>query len=200
MRASMRKQSLLLLLGAHQCFPMTTEIIDLRAAVNEFHSYQKKYYPLHIAAKSGDTQTAKEILERGYLVNGELQRIDINQKNSDLKETPLIVSAAIGHVEMVKFLLENGADKDAVDCYKRTALHHAALEGHLDVVQALVKAGASAQLLDKDEQNPAMKAIFMNHDEIAFFLLVQPNVEIPIHFFETFKERNQELFAIKPPF
>ena len=44
--------------------------------------------------------------------------------------TALHEAALEGHVDVVKVLIQNGADVNAVDAVKKTALHIAAEEGH----------------------------------------------------------------------
>ena len=65
-------------------------------------------------------------------------------------ETPLINAARFGHLETVKFLVENGADvnKSARDGYLlnseiRTPLNMAKRGGHQEVVDYLLKKGAT---------------------------------------------------------
>ena len=55
------------------------------------------------------------------------------------------LAARNGHLDIVRLLLEAGADKDAARQNGSTALHTAAWNGHLDVVRFLLEAGA-----DKD--------------------------------------------------
>ena len=57
--------------------------------------------------------------------------------------TALIYAPHSSHLEVVRLLLEAGADKDAaITNYGATALHVAAAEGHLEVVRLLLEAGA----------------------------------------------------------
>ena len=48
-------------------------------------------------------------------------------------------------------LIQNGADVNAVDKDKWTALHYAAQNGHVDVVKVLLQNGANVNAVD--EQN-----------------------------------------------
>lgn len=62
---------------------------------------------------------------------------------SNMGITPLMESAAGGHLETVKFLLEHGASVDTVTISNGwTAIVHAASGGHVDVVRALLACGA----------------------------------------------------------
>lgn len=56
--------------------------------------------------------------------------------------TPLIYAAFEGHEEIARFLLEQGADKDAIAPNGMTALMAAARNGHQATVELLVEKGA----------------------------------------------------------
>lgn len=56
-------------------------------------------------------------------------------------------AAERGHINVVKLLIEHGANVDASGSYGRSVLHLAA--GHAPVVQALANAGANLEATDK---------------------------------------------------
>ena len=60
--------------------------------------------------------------------------------------TPLYIAAENGHLDVVRHLVEVGADKDQANIQGATPLYIAAQKGHLDVVRHLVEVGA-----DKDQ-------------------------------------------------
>ncbi|KAG2422872.1 hypothetical protein HXX76_015703 [Chlamydomonas incerta] len=58
---------------------------------------------------------------------------------SDKKQTPLMHAANAGRLDVLKWLLQQGADPWAQDrCGLRSALHYAAMRGHVDCVLALL--------------------------------------------------------------
>ena len=61
----------------------------------------------------------------------------VNIEN-DLMETPLHKAAQAGSRACVKYLLEKGADVNAIDQDFKTALHHAAENGHLECIKDFV--------------------------------------------------------------
>ena len=80
-----------------------------------------------------------EFFSKDYLWNPVLQ-----SKTKYWGSTMLHVAAHRGHVEIVDFLLDNGAFISTVDGVNLTALQIAAENGHLEVVKALYNAGAAA--------------------------------------------------------
>jgi ankyrin repeat protein len=63
--------------------------------------------------------------------------IDVNHKDFD-DMTALHYSALEGHTECVKYLLENGANIEAVTQFRRKPIHFAALRGHTEVLDVLL--------------------------------------------------------------
>ena len=68
--------------------------------------------------------------------------------NDGYRNTPLIYAAMYGNVEVVRVLLEGGANVDRADAYRDTALHWAAFYGHLDVCRLLLDWGAKVDRLN----------------------------------------------------
>ena len=58
------------------------------------------------------------------------------------KNTPLMVAAQLGHLEMVRLLLRHGADPNAYSkTLHWTPLHYAAHSGHVEILELLLRAG-----------------------------------------------------------
>lgn len=66
----------------------------------------------------------------------------------------LHASGLSGHASSVKLLLDHGAQIDAVDRLKHTALFRACEMGHTSVVQSLIDYGARVDVLDFDGRSP----------------------------------------------
>jgi ankyrin repeat protein len=64
----------------------------------------------------------------------------------------LVAAVDFGHIELVSFLLERGANPSARSSIggQGTALHSAAWEGNLEMVKLLVKAGADIRAVDTE--------------------------------------------------
>jgi ankyrin repeat protein len=69
-------------------------------------------------------------------------RADVNAREQRYGDTALMWAAVAGHVDVVRLLIEAGADVRAVDDEGVTALHLARANGHTEVAAALLAAGA----------------------------------------------------------
>ncbi len=85
-------------------------------------------WALIAAAEANQIETARALLASGANVEGASQRSYIH---------PLWKAAKRGHVEMVKILLEHGADPSATDNAGTTALDYARRYSKVNVVQLL---------------------------------------------------------------
>ena len=88
--------------------------------------------PLHQAARQGDVQQAKTLLEAGA---------DLTARDEHLRSTPLAWAARFGQLEMVKFLLQQGAPTTLPDDPEwATALAWATRKGHHEIARLLSQA------------------------------------------------------------
>jgi len=76
------------------------------------------------------------------VINGDLEKLqnlpNLNPNaTNEVHQTPLILAAAYGHVKILKFLVEKGANLDARD-QRGNALTWAAKHGHADAVSYLI--------------------------------------------------------------
>ncbi len=131
--------------------------------------------PLHQAARTGDTVTAKSLLAVGALCD--------QRENGSGGDTPLFLAAAHGHRDLtalllaagarvdsvntsgrtplhaareqvVDLLLSYGADPNAQDSHGLTPLHLAAQRAWIGVGRALLQAGARVDIRDEDGVSP----------------------------------------------
>ena len=77
--------------------------------------------------------------------------------------TALIAAAHLGHVEVVRILIDAGAPLDHINNLGWTALIEAVVLGdggprHIETVRALVEGGAAKTIADRDGQTPLMLA------------------------------------------
>ncbi len=96
--------------------------------------YQKEQ--LHFAADKGDLNKVKELIEKGF---------DINAFDEDLSFTPLHYAVLGKHLEVIKYLLTNGANINANKEEKigETPLGEVAANCSYEMAELLVNAGAN---------------------------------------------------------
>ena len=71
-----------------------------------------------------------------------------------VRNTPMMHSVFYGHVEMVRVLLEGGANVEMANDNQRTALHIAASYGNLEMCRLLLDWGAKVDPVDKWKETP----------------------------------------------
>lgn len=87
------------------------------------------YRQLSIAAYAGDLRTTRLLLALGL-------------EQNRMAVPPLVIAASRGDLEMVRFLVEHGAQADISAKGDGTALGAALEHGHLDIVRYLLAHGA----------------------------------------------------------
>ncbi|KAL4809416.1 hypothetical protein BDV18DRAFT_157171 [Aspergillus unguis] len=92
---------------------------------------QPRSLPAHITALFGLTKLMARLMP-----------FDINDPGI-FSRTPLHIAAYWGHLDVVKFLIANGADVNPLAADGTSPLWLASYKGHADIVEALVEAGAS---------------------------------------------------------
>jgi ankyrin repeat protein len=87
------------------------------------------------------------------------------------RNTPLIYAAQKGNVEMVRVLLEGGANTERGNVQYTTALDIAALNGYLDVCRVLLDWGANVDPLDSFQNTPLHHASWKGHFSVVKLLV-----------------------------
>jgi ankyrin repeat protein len=81
------------------------------------------------AATAGKTETVRRLLKNG------VARVDFNTGWPGDRQSPLVRAAIGGHANVVRALLDAGADTDVLDLTGTTAMVHAARRGYTDIVK-----------------------------------------------------------------
>ncbi|XP_049944744.1 uncharacterized protein LOC126426792 isoform X1 [Schistocerca serialis cubense] len=90
--------------------------------------------------------------------------------SGDMKGEMLIAAAKEGSVSKVRTLLAMGADVEAKDENKRTALHWAAAMGHGEVAARLLEVGAGVNARDRWQNTPLHLAAWKGHAAVVRLL------------------------------
>ncbi len=99
------------------------------------------------ACKNNQKRSVQVILQRGD--------IDINERDEECN-TPLIYACKNNALDIVKMLLDNGADPNIGDRKNDMPLHFSAALGTLPIINLLVKAGADVNCADNNGYTPLM--------------------------------------------
>jgi len=81
-------------------------------------------------------------------------------------------------LEVVKFLISNGADLHAKDDNEETPLHVACHEGFLELAKLLIELGANPNVKGDDENTPLHVACGQGHLEVAIFMIESGGVDL----------------------
>ncbi len=113
----------------HEFRIMKTLIVN-GANVNEPSTNEKNPFntPLMIAAWGGRLESVQILFENGACVN---------QQDKGNGFTPLIKAVFKGNTDIVKYLLEHGADKGVFSFEKKTALDYAYEKNHQELIRLL---------------------------------------------------------------
>uniref|UniRef100_A0A3Q3GL98 Ankyrin 1 n=1 Tax=Kryptolebias marmoratus TaxID=37003 RepID=A0A3Q3GL98_KRYMA len=137
--------------------------------------------PLHVAAHCGHHRMAKVLLDKGAKPNSRALDCMMDLFNSQLLVfcfyleqsglTPLHVASFMGHLNIVKILLQKGASPSASNVKVETPLHMASRAGHFEVAEFLLQNAAPVDAKAKDDQTPLHCAARMGHKELVKLLL-----------------------------
>lgn len=131
--------------------------------------------PMLKACESGDLEQVGKFLQDGF---------DVNLRDAE-GWSALIVSAKLGHVDLVRFLLHRGATPNHKDS-RHTALRGAAIMGHLECVRVLLDASADPNQCSVGRRTPLMGAAMHGHVLIVALLCERrANIQCENDFCET---------------
>jgi ankyrin repeat protein len=151
------------------------QLLDLESRPS-YHHYEDSSLLLDIASKEGDLRSVEMILKAS------------EEAKSHLGNDALRIASGLGHVDIVKRLLEEGASpnvRGGSGWYQNTALIEASGRGHLGVVKVLLAAGADVNMravVPKDDSpyDALSVAIQNGHIESAK-LLVRSAADVNWH-------------------
>ncbi|GHM58178.1 MAG: hypothetical protein sL5_06130 [Candidatus Mesenet longicola] len=114
------------------------------------------------AAGSGNLDKVKDLVRQGA-------SLEAKNKN-DLYYTPLHYASLKGHLKVVEYFIENGADSKAKDLFGGTPVHVASWNGHLEVVKYFIENRADLETKDSSDRTLLHYASLNGHLDVVKFL------------------------------
>ncbi|XP_061191259.1 ankyrin repeat domain-containing protein 17-like isoform X1 [Saccostrea echinata] len=136
------------------------ELIEAGANVEQHN--ENGHTPLMESASAGHVGVARILLAAGA---------GINTHSNEFKESALTLACYKGHLEMVKFLLEAGADQEHKTDEMHTALMEASMDGHVEVARLLLDSGAQVNMPADSFESPLTLAACGGHVDLAALLI-----------------------------
>ncbi|XP_014906478.1 histone-lysine N-methyltransferase EHMT2 isoform X3 [Poecilia latipinna] len=110
-----------------------------------YHVEEDGYTGLHHAAKLGNLEIVNMLLETG--------QVDVNAQDNG-GWTPIIWAAEHKHVQVIKSLLNRGADVSIKDKELNVCLHWAAYAGNIDIAELVLNSGCSLSSVNVHGDTP----------------------------------------------
>ncbi|XP_045612478.1 ankyrin repeat domain-containing protein 29 [Procambarus clarkii] len=183
----------LMLAAEHNHTQVVDALVAAGASVN--HTSTSKYTVVYLLAENGATESLQNVLSLGanpdVMTNAGLtpvligawngftavvkmlleRRANPNVAKPNTLYTPLYLASKAGDEEMVRALLNAGANIDFQTYWGVTALIGATSWGRQPVVAMLLKARADPNIVEKDGFTALHKAVYYRHPEIVRDLL-----------------------------
>jgi len=149
--------------------------------------------PLHLAARGGQREAARLLIEHGAAV----------EAADKAGNTPLHWAAVYNHAELVEWMVGRGAQPNPANQAGHTPLHLAARYGGAATVAALLQRGANLEARDQDGNTPLHLAV-THHDGGMVKQLLRAGAEVtarnarqqtPLHL-AVFPVDNQEVCGL----
>ena len=118
--------------------------------------------PLMTAARTGNVRVVEALLAHNA---------DVNATTVQLEATALMWAVAAPHPQIVRLLLDAGADPTPSTTKGHTALMYAARRGDIPMAETLIAAGVDVNIPSADGTHVLPFAIISGQDQFAFFLL-----------------------------
>lgn len=141
-------------------------ILSLAVMTSLAMADEKRNSEFRVAAGMGQFERVQSLLNQGADVNSRAP----SAGNMPAGGTALMLAAARNHLEIVKFLISNGANVNLADEGGGTALIYAVWKGYQDIVALLLEKGSDIYAKTRDGRTPLSVAKQHGHTEIEKML------------------------------
>jgi len=128
----------------------------------EFEEQLRQGSTIHEACEDGDVDRVKELI---------LQVAELKEKVDERGWSPIHISAAFGHLDLVKWFSVTGVSLTKETPTGYTAIHLAALNGHVNCIMILAAMGCPISSRTVDNSTPLHLAAMSGHIECVKWLL-----------------------------
>ena len=150
--------------------PLRQEIIALlRSAGGKANYYDENGE--YVGVGNGDLNTTDNNNNNNNNTKRPREESNDGGSNKKMKQMNLLKAAKEGRTEVVKLLLENGANVKQADNDGETPLHFTAKRGHTEIAKLLLDNGAEVNQADKRGKTPLHTAAFRGRTEVVALLL-----------------------------
>ncbi|OBT66503.1 hypothetical protein VE03_03603 [Pseudogymnoascus sp. 23342-1-I1] len=182
-------QSTLFLAARHDRPKIAEKILEHKLAKDFLEDNKTNgWTPAHISARNNNIDVLRHILEAGDTIGIKQDIVDSMNRDND---TPLLLAAREGCLEVVKTLLDNRANLKIKSINRETPLHSAAYHGFKEVFEALLGVTGAKDLIgEPDEEGwtvlhcAAFGGIEVNsrdYDKSILELLTKRTQATPLH-------------------
>lgn len=124
-----------------------------------------------VRAANGDRQLLAAIEKNNVALVNRLLVTGLDPNHRIKSESLLMICARAGHEDMVRILIEKGAEVNAKSDKGHNAMSFASRYGHLGVVQYLLNHGAEVNITNNNGWTPLLKAARGGHLAVVDYLL-----------------------------
>ncbi|XP_070541710.1 protein fem-1 homolog B-like [Ptychodera flava] len=144
---------------------------EIASVLSEVHEHSgQKCTPLVLAARNGHDGVVKLLLEQ---YNADVEQEGIVKFSGYVIEgaSALWCAAGAGHYDVVKILVEHGANVNHTTVTNSTPLRAACFDGRLDIVSYLIEHKADISIANKYDNTCLMIACYKGHRAVVKYLL-----------------------------
>uniref|UniRef100_A0A1B0F9D1 Uncharacterized protein n=1 Tax=Glossina morsitans morsitans TaxID=37546 RepID=A0A1B0F9D1_GLOMM len=159
--------------------------LQLAAAMNEIPNPDLRNYVMNMKFDEVDGQSLTPLTMAAIAGNISYVKTLLAQYDIDMEKecnvvfdglvvygaTALWVASGLGHLQVVKLLVQNGADVNHNTKAQSSPLRAACYAGRLDIVKYLIEHGADINLGNKYNNTCIMIAAYKGHEHVVYTLL-----------------------------